>query len=165
MCHNLPDSGSLNCLRIFRQKGIPWLSKGSITGTPNHEACDSPWANPASIGSEPSHAGAQYYDQPGNLFNLFSQTVFLSILTILTFLVKFLHSVSTRTRALPRTARQKKDKNPSRPSRIRGEQSRQISAPTHQHIPIFIKYFSKIFPNCSLNIATCASTIQSCGEG
>ena len=146
MCHNLPDSGSLNCLRIFRQKGIPWLSKVSITATPNHEACDSPWANPASIGSEPSHAGAQYYDQPGNLFNLFSQTVFLSILTILTFLVKFLHSVSTRTRALPRTARQKKDKNPSRPSRLRGEKfpsNLSTYAPTHSH---FHQIFFQNFP-------------------
>ena len=148
MCHNLPDSGSLNCLRIFRQKGIPWLSKGSITATPSHEACDSPWANPASIGSEPSHAGAQYYDQPGNLFNLFSQAVFLSILTILTFLVNFLHSVSTRTRALPRTARQKKDKITSRPSRLRGEKfpsNLSSYAPTHSHFhQIFFQNFSQL---------------------
>ena len=55
-------------------------------------------------------------------------------------------SVSTRTRALPRTARQKKDKNPSRPSRLRGEKfpsNLSTYAPTHSH---FHQIFFQNFP-------------------
>ena len=43
--------------------------------------------------------------------------------------------------------------------------SPQISATTHHSTQIFTQQFSKIFPNCSLNNATRASTIQRCGKG
>jgi len=43
--------------------------------------------------------------------------------------------------------------------------SPQISATTHQRAEISKQIFSKNFANCSLNNATCASTIQRCGKG
>jgi len=50
-------------------------------------------------------------------------------------------------------------------SRLRGEKNPQISATTLQRTKISTQHFSKIFPNCSLNNATRASTIQRCGKG
>jgi len=81
------------------------------------------------------------------------------------FVVPCQSPATARTRALPRTARQKSKQNPAHPSRLRGEKNPQISATTHQSTEISKQIFSKNFANCSLNNATRASTIQRCGKG
>ena len=48
---------------------------------------------------------------------------------------------------------------------LHDEKSPQIPAHTHHGIQIFTKYFSKIFANCTLNNAICASTIQGKWKG
>jgi len=76
------------------------------------------------------------------------------------FVVPCQSPATARTRALPHPAH--KDKK-TRVFVVKN--SPQIPAPSHPRPQIFTKHFSKIFANCSLNNAICASTIQRCGKG